>query len=311
MVKVSRNELVRLQKSLGADSAIGRKFKVTRQWIHYLRKKYGIKHEMLAIRIVSLFGVAVPFSIAISCVSPSKPGELSKPFTTPLDTVESSASYAQLNVGDVRQYVYSDDSSTFLIEIVGKTYRDDGQEVSIETETQGTSAPDTFYEFIRDGYLITTLLDTLDTTKNPGWTYIPSNPFWEELLAETNPKDGDKWIHTRNNESTFYWAARAFDGFTAICSTFTHVFAFDLYDTNRVMLTAYYAMGMDWVGSTTNDSTHFIISCCYMKVDGIEVGVLRPARASTWGHALYKARETTLTKRPVFNNFGQFKRGKQ
>ena len=48
---------------------------------------------MLAIRIVSLFGVAVPFSIAISGVIPLKPGELSKPFTTPLDTVVFFGSY--------------------------------------------------------------------------------------------------------------------------------------------------------------------------------------------------------------------------
>lgn len=262
---------------------------------------------MLAIRIVSMSAVVVAFSMAISCVSPSKPTQLSKPFTTPLDTVESSASYAQLNVGDVRQYVYSDDSSTWLIEIVGKTYREDGQEICIEKETQGTDAPDTSYEFIRDGYLITTFLDTLDTTNNPGWTYIPSNPFWEELLAEINPKDGDEWIHTRNSDSTFHWVARKSGGFATICSTFTDVFAFDLYDTNRVMLTAYYARGMDLVGSTTNDSTHFSISCCYMKVDGIEVGVLRPARASIWNHAVYKARKTALRNNLFVNNVGQFK----
>ncbi len=259
---------------------------------------------MLARRIESMLAISLVFGMVISCGSPTKQNELSKPFTTPLDTVESSASYVQLNIGDVRQYVYSDDSSTFLIEIVGKTYRDDGQEVFIEKETQGTSAPDTSYDFIGDGYLITTDLDTCDTISNPGWSCIPSNPFWEQLLAETNPKDGDKWIHTINGDSTFYWVARKSKGFATICSTFTDVFAFDLYDTNRVMLTAYYARGMDWVGSTTNDS--FSVLCCYMKVDGIEVGVLRPARASTWNHALYKVRETTLKKRRFVNYFGRF-----
>jgi DNA invertase Pin-like site-specific DNA recombinase len=43
MAIVSKTELVKLQKQLGTDEAIAKKFKVTRQAIHQLRKKYGIE----------------------------------------------------------------------------------------------------------------------------------------------------------------------------------------------------------------------------------------------------------------------------
>jgi len=43
MPRLSKVELIRLQKKLITDEAIGKKFGVTRQAIHQLRKKYGIK----------------------------------------------------------------------------------------------------------------------------------------------------------------------------------------------------------------------------------------------------------------------------
>jgi transposase len=42
MVLISKAELIELQKALGTDAAIGKKFKVTHQTIYYYRKKYGI-----------------------------------------------------------------------------------------------------------------------------------------------------------------------------------------------------------------------------------------------------------------------------
>ena len=42
MAIVSKSELIKLQKTLGTDEAIAKKFKVTRQAIHQLRNKYGI-----------------------------------------------------------------------------------------------------------------------------------------------------------------------------------------------------------------------------------------------------------------------------
>ena len=43
MAKISKTELIRLQKQLKTDARIGEKFGITRQAIHQLRKKYGIE----------------------------------------------------------------------------------------------------------------------------------------------------------------------------------------------------------------------------------------------------------------------------
>ena len=42
MVRISKAELIELQKKLGTDRAIGRKFNITRQAIKQIRKKYDI-----------------------------------------------------------------------------------------------------------------------------------------------------------------------------------------------------------------------------------------------------------------------------
>ena len=43
MSNISKQELIQLQKTLGRDVAIGKKFGVTRQAVHQMRKKYGIE----------------------------------------------------------------------------------------------------------------------------------------------------------------------------------------------------------------------------------------------------------------------------
>lgn len=43
MARISKSELIKLQKQLGTDEAIGKRFKITRQAVHQLRKKYGIE----------------------------------------------------------------------------------------------------------------------------------------------------------------------------------------------------------------------------------------------------------------------------
>ena len=42
MARISRSSLVRLQATLKTDAAIGKKFGITRQAVHQLRRKYGI-----------------------------------------------------------------------------------------------------------------------------------------------------------------------------------------------------------------------------------------------------------------------------
>lgn len=43
MARISKSELVKLQKSLKTDAKIGEQFGITRQAVHQLRKKYGIE----------------------------------------------------------------------------------------------------------------------------------------------------------------------------------------------------------------------------------------------------------------------------
>jgi plasmid maintenance system antidote protein VapI len=42
MARISKTELIKLQKTLTPDAAIGKMFGVTRQAIHFIRQKYGI-----------------------------------------------------------------------------------------------------------------------------------------------------------------------------------------------------------------------------------------------------------------------------
>ena len=60
MASINKNQLLKLQKSLITDEAIGKKFGITRQAIHQLRKKYGIpsvlaKNEERNAKIQSLY----------------------------------------------------------------------------------------------------------------------------------------------------------------------------------------------------------------------------------------------------------------
>ena len=43
MPRLSKAELIKLQKKLTTDEAIGKKFGITRQAVHQHRKKYGIE----------------------------------------------------------------------------------------------------------------------------------------------------------------------------------------------------------------------------------------------------------------------------
>jgi hypothetical protein len=60
MSKISKSQLIKLQKSLKTDAAIGKKFDVTRQAIHQIRQQYGIpailgKNDERNAKILSLF----------------------------------------------------------------------------------------------------------------------------------------------------------------------------------------------------------------------------------------------------------------
>lgn len=43
MARISKEQLIKLQKKLRTDAKIGEQFGITRQAVHQLRKKYGIE----------------------------------------------------------------------------------------------------------------------------------------------------------------------------------------------------------------------------------------------------------------------------
>lgn len=60
MAKVNKEQLIKLQKTLKTDAAIGAKYGISRQAIHQLRTKYGIsslrdKNKERNLNIVSLY----------------------------------------------------------------------------------------------------------------------------------------------------------------------------------------------------------------------------------------------------------------
>ena len=65
MARISKADLVKLQKKLVTDAAIGEQFGITRQAVHQLRKKYGIEASLSNnpernAEIVSLYDAGTP-----------------------------------------------------------------------------------------------------------------------------------------------------------------------------------------------------------------------------------------------------------
>ncbi|HEX3018667.1 MAG TPA: helix-turn-helix domain-containing protein [Chitinispirillaceae bacterium] len=77
MARISKTELIRLQKKFKTDARIGEEFGITRQAVHQLRKKYGIESrtagnpernkEMVALRESghSVEAIAKKFKLSI------------------------------------------------------------------------------------------------------------------------------------------------------------------------------------------------------------------------------------------------------
>ncbi len=76
MAKVNKEQLIKLQKTLITDAAIGAKFGISRQAIHQMRVKYGInantaKNKERNAKIVSLYkkgksGIAIAKDLDLS-----------------------------------------------------------------------------------------------------------------------------------------------------------------------------------------------------------------------------------------------------
>lgn len=178
---------------------------------------------------------------------------------------ENAAPYISLSIGDVRQYYSESDSSYSQLSIIGETRRTDGQKVFISEYIDGSSNRQ-FYNFIKDGYMYSTQLDTNSLDWN-----LRNNPFVEQRLAKLYPVEGDKWISIDGEDKLSYFRA-SFDGNkrTSV-KIIKNVFSYTL-DT---MLIEYYAQGYGHMGITSFDGSNpsFVN---YLKVNGREYGEYVP-----------------------------------
>ncbi len=65
MARISRSQLIRLQSKLGTDEKIGKKFGITRQAVHQLRKRLGlvsrrVKNPERNARMVAMYNAGTP-----------------------------------------------------------------------------------------------------------------------------------------------------------------------------------------------------------------------------------------------------------
>ncbi len=187
----------------------------------------------------------------------------------------SKLSFTPLSVGDITQIIFTTDSSTTLLSMIGTTKRKDGKEVIVGTFKYGTQEPDTSYYLLSDGYFIATEIDTITYDSS----LVKVNPFREQRLAKSNPESGDSWQHTIGEPDSIFWLAERQDTYSSYFGDISNVFKFTLYEnTSYPMLSTYYGNNMGWVGSSSsgNDSTGFKFICSYKKISGKVYGELWP-----------------------------------
>jgi len=191
--------------------------------------------------------------------------------------------YTPLNVGDVRQLVFLSDSSTILMTIVGKTKREDGQEVFVCWNNYGTYIGDTSYYFIKDGYYCVTELDTDLTKKYDDYEeFASSNPFGEQRLGKLYPNDGDFWKQFVGRNDSMYRYANYAGSKNMITGNFPNVFSFAVFDSSKKFADIYFAENIGHIGTSISlegNTSEFQVS--YIKVANKVIGELWPAKPIT------------------------------
>jgi hypothetical protein len=188
-----------------------------------------------------------------------------------------SDSYTPLAIGNVHQYYFSDDSSTWLHEIVACTTRTDGQIVYVNQFQYGTYQPSYDYFYIKNGYYTVTNLDTI---RDSTGTFNTMNPFRECMIGVENPADGMTWISRVGDLTANPWRAEYEESKLTIAGRIQNVFAFHTEcDTIRCFQSIYYGKGIGWLGSAFfGDTTSLYPELCYAKIGNYEIGKLLPPK---------------------------------
>ena len=201
----------------------------------------------------------------------------------------SSTSYMPLNVGDVRQLIWKNDSTTILYTVTGKTSREDGTSVYSMKIKMGTTIGHTNYYFLKDGYYVGTELDSTYRTDLD----LKINPFNEQRLAKLDPNDGEIFIHTLGDSDTSYWKISKENSITTFCGVFEDVYSFLLFDNLRSspILRTYYAKGIGYIATAISNSTMPDFSVSYVKIGNTVMGSLWPEKDYGGGFDKYNLSE--------------------
>jgi len=176
--------------------------------------------------------------------------------------------YVSLNINDERQFIYLRDSSTVLYKVKEHAQRSDGLSVYLFEWHRGTDPATYNYYAIKDGFFISTQIDTVRDSIN----YLVENPFREQRLAELFPAEGDTWIKIIGENPPSYFVANYFSHKNTPASDFQNVFGFS--DNSS---TAFYAKGIGHIASTlVQDSVEILAT--FIKVNGKIYGEKIPPR---------------------------------
>jgi len=203
-----------------------------------------MKAQLLVLTLISLLltgcgsGYWEIVSVDNSCYSCERPAP-----STPV------YEYAPIAVGDVRQFIAPQSGATVLVEIVGTTYRDDGQRVFIERTTWGTDFqhPETAYLYQTAGYLVYTSLEAL--TDADGYDLYPQNPFAEQRVATNYPRDGASWKDIPGDPAALWWKSQYFGDYQTAAYFFSDVFRFNRQAScgTYQAISVYYAPEVGWI----------------------------------------------------------------
>jgi len=121
-----------------------------------------------------------------------------------------SQSYMPIRVGDIRQLIFTADSSTLLTEVTGQAKREDGElTFRVETKIGANSITFVDYYLINDGFFIYTDLDTTDRNveeflKTLNDPIFPSNTQFSRLLQEDTGQSVEMLNFLKYYESAQY-----------------------------------------------------------------------------------------------------------
>lgn len=183
---------------------------------------------------------------------------------------EESRAYMQLNVGDLRQIILAQDSSTILMKITGTGKRTDGLKIYFCEHIDGTSDTAAYISnyALKDGYFIST---ELDTVRDIG-LFIKDNPYREQRLAKLYPMHGESWNHTKGDSSNGKFSAQYTEKMLVPAGEFKDVFQFHLDN----FMTIFYAKGVGYIATYSKDNTKYMAT--YLKINGKEYGMLYPPK---------------------------------